>query len=214
METEGLTDGTRRRWPARWGLLTLGAVLVFIGAWAAYRPSEGVWSRRAPRLIVEDSVAGDFQALAEETWDRFLVVFRARADCFGDVRLRAAWTLDRRATYDPATATVTVRVPGTPAMLREALVHEWAHHVEFQCPAHRELRPAFLMVQGLPSDTPWRPDDVPPRAAGKAWADIPSEQYAEAVIELVLGQRWIASGAHVRREAVQVIAAWAEASDP
>ena len=28
-----------------------------------------------------------------------------------------------RAAYDPATATVAVRVPGTPAMLQGALVH-------------------------------------------------------------------------------------------
>src|SRR5512136_997716 len=70
----------------------------------------------APRLILDDSVARDLRAVADETWSRFLGVFRARAGCFGDVRLRAASELNSRAVYDPATATVTVRIPATAVM--------------------------------------------------------------------------------------------------
>ena len=190
------------------GVLTAVA-LILVGTLSVHRQPTGVVPRPGPRLIIEDSVASDFRALAEETWRQFLDVFRARADCFGDVRLRAAWTLDHRAVYEPNTATVTVRVPGTPAMLQEALVHEWAHHIEFQCAAHRQLRPAFLAAQGLPPDTPWRPRHLPADAPGSVWARIPSEQYAEATVELVLGQRHIPTGARVTREAVRVVAAWA-----
>ncbi len=162
-----------------------------------------------PRLIVDDSVASDFAALAQETWAQFLEVFRARVDCFGDVSLRAATALNSRAAYDPKTATVTVRVPGTPAMLQSALIHEWAHHLEFQCPAQKELRPAFLAAQGLPPDTLWRSDDTPANTPESAWATIPSEQYAEATIEVVLGRRPIPTTARVTVEAVRVIAQWA-----
>ncbi|GAB4568677.1 MAG: hypothetical protein Kow0047_21710 [Anaerolineae bacterium] len=197
-----------RRAVVRSSLLLVVALLIG-GTTLACAQSE----HRRPRLIVEDSVAADFEALAEETWGQFLEAFQTRADCFGDVRLRAAYTLHSRAAYDPARAVVTVRVPGTPAMLQSALVHEWAHHVEFQCAAHQALRPAFLTAQGLPPDTPWRPGGEGDELSSDAWADAPSEQYAEAVVVYVLGERPIPTKARVRREAVSVIRAWATAED-
>src|SRR5512132_758576 len=107
--------------------------------------------RPLPRLLLDDSVAGDFAVLAQSTWQQFLVAFSGRTACFGDVHLRAVSDLASRAAYDPPTATVTVRVPGTPAMLQGALVHEWAHHIEFQCPAQQQIRAAFLAAQGEPA---------------------------------------------------------------
>jgi len=94
-------------------------------------------------------------------------------------------------------------------MLQSALVHEWAHHIEFQCEAHKDLRLAFLAAQGLPPDTVWRPDDAPANMPSSQWADIPSEQYAETMIEVVLGRRQIPTNARVTREAVRVIEEWA-----
>ncbi|OQY19349.1 MAG: hypothetical protein B6I35_11820 [Anaerolineaceae bacterium 4572_32.2] len=165
--------------------------------------------KEPPRLIIDESVAGDFETLALETWEQFLAVFQARRDCFGDVNLRATKTLDSRAGYDPERAAVTVRVPATAAMLQGALVHEWAHHVEFQCEDHKALRPAFLAAQGLPLDTAWRPDIPPADIPASMWPDIPSEQYAEATIMLVLGRRQIATGVRLKPEAVRVIGEWA-----
>jgi len=158
-----------------------------------------------PELIVDESVAGDFETLAIETWDEFLTVFQARTGCFGDVRLRATRTLGSRAAYDPASATVTVRVPGTPAMLQSALVHEWAHHIEFQCDQHETLRPAFIDALGLPPDTQWRPQVLHVNTS----ADMPSEQYAEATIVLVLGRRQIPNRVRITEDAIRVIEAWA-----
>lgn len=172
-------------------------------------PSQIPGSKQPPRLVADATAADDLRMLAEETWGQFLATFHPRTDCFGDVHLRAAYNLNARAAYDPDTATVTVRVPATPVMLQSALVHEWAHHIEFQCPAQQELRAAFLAAQGLPADTPWRPDDDPVHTPESAWAAIPSEQYAEAAIELVLGRRQIPTTAQVSGEAVQVLAAWA-----
>lgn len=166
----------------------------------------------APRLIADSSVDADLQALADETWSQFLAVFQSQAGCFGDVHLRAAYDLDDRAAYDPDTATVTVKVPGTAAMLQSGLVHEWAHHIEYQCEAQSELRPAFLAAQGLPGDAAWRPAEASASAAESGWASIPSEQFAEATIELVLGSRQIPTTARVSPEAVQVVAGWAAGS--
>ena len=167
-----------------------------------------------PRLVIGESVAADFEVLARQTWDRFLDLFWARRDCFGDVHLEAAYGLNSRAGYDPGTATATVRVPGTAAMLQSGLIHEWAHHVEFQCEAHAELRPAFLAAQGLPPGTPWRPPGTATEVAAGAWAGIPSEQYAEAVIALVLGGRPIPTAAHVSPAAVGVVDRWARGEVP
>jgi len=158
-----------------------------------------------PELVIDESVASDFQALAMETWDEFLTVFQARTSCFGDVRLRATRALGSRAAYDPDSATVTVRVPGTPAMLQSALVHEWAHHVEFQCDEHKTLRPAFLDSLDLPPDTQWRPEVLPVNTS----ADMPSEQYAEATIVLVLGRRQIPNGVRITEDAIRAIEEWA-----
>lgn len=203
-----LNNKTRKRW------FSIGAVLgigIFILGMLApiQEPIQSSPKNDAPKLIIEGSVAADFRAVAVETWAEFLNVFWARRACFGDVRLRAARALDNRAVYDPETATVTVRIPATRAMLQGALVHEWAHHVEFQCDAHRQLRPAFLAAQQLDPQTPWRADNTPADTPMSAWPEIPSEQYAEATIELVLGRRQIPTEIHVSREAVQVIKVWA-----
>ena len=182
------------------GLILFALVVLLSGNTASCRTAG-----QPPRLVVDGSVAADFEALALETWDQFLVAFRARSGCFGDVHVRAVYALDSRAGYDPDTATATVLVPGTPAMLQSGLVHEWAHHVEFQCNEQQDLRPAFLAAQGLPTDTPWRSPDES--------AISPSEQYAEAAIEFVLGTRPIPTEAHVTREAIRVVQEWAEGGE-
>lgn len=164
---------------------------------------------KPPQLLIDESVAGDFQDLAEQTWIEFLAAFQARSDCFGDVQLQATRSLDSRAVYDPGTATVTVRVPGTPALLRAALVHEWAHHIEFQCEQHQAHRATFLAALDLPPNTPWRPESALVDAYGKMGGSSPSERYAEAIIVYVLGRRHIATGAQVTPEAVHAIEKWA-----
>jgi len=180
------------------GLLLL-AVVVLVGGLAGPKP---------PCLILGDSVHDDLAILARQTWERFLTAFRSRWNCFGNVRLEAVYDLDGRAGYDPTTATAMVHVPGTAAMLQSGLVHEWAHHVEFQCPAHQSLRPALTAAQGLPPDAPWRPVELPGHIPAGLRADIPSERYAEAVVALVLGGRPISTGAQVTPAEVEIVRAW------
>ena len=49
-----------------------------------------------PKLTFDESAADDFRDLASETWDKFLIAFEARTDCFGDVHLQAVSTLHSR----------------------------------------------------------------------------------------------------------------------
>lgn len=163
-----------------------------------------------PRLIIDASVDEDFAAVIQETWGQFLDVFAARSDCFGDVRVKADYDLAERAMYDPKTATISVRVPERASILKGALVHEWAHHVEFQCEAQTELRTAFIKAQGIPANTPWRLEDGSTNILSSDWANIPSEQYAETTIAVVLGKRPIRTNAPVTAEGMEVIRAWAQ----
>ena len=162
---------------------------------AACRASEG------PQLLTSADVAPDLAALADETWAQFTDAFAVRLDCVGDVRLQTTDDLAGRAAYNPSTATVTIEVPATAALLQEALVHEWAHHVEFHCAAHSDMRPDFLAAQSLPPGQDW--------FSASSWADTPSEQYAEAAILYVLGRRQLPTEINISPGAVDVLAAWA-----
>jgi len=163
-----------------------------------------------PRLIIDASVDQDFAAVVQETWVQFLLVFAARRDCFGDVLVKADYDLVDRAKYDPRTATVSVRVPERRSILKGALVHEFAHHVEFQCEAQSEMRAAFIEAQGLPANTSWRLGDGTTSILSSDWANIPSEQYAETTIVVVLGERPVRTKAPITAEGMEVISAWAQ----
>ncbi len=156
----------------------------------------------APVLRFDESVGSDLRAVASVTWDRFRHAFAGRAGCFGDVRLAASADLPDRAGYHADTATVTVRVPATASLLEASLVHEFAHHVEAHCPEHRLLRSAFVAAQGAGDSAGW--------FRGDGWEAIPSEQYAEATVQVVLGRRLGSRPVRLSPQAVAAVAAWAQ----
>jgi hypothetical protein len=183
-------------------LLPLFTISWYLGAYPRHQTK--------PRLIIDASVKPDFAAVIQETWVQFMLVFAARSDCFGDVRVQADYDLSDRAVYDPQTATLSVQVPERAFILKGALVHEWAHHVEFQCEAHTELRAAFIEAQSMPANTPWRSESGSVHLRSSDWANVPSEQYAEATIVVVLGERPVSTKAPITTEGVEVISAWAQ----
>lgn len=145
-------------------------------------------------------MAGDFTEVADDLWDEFEVFAAARLDCFGPVTVQASTTLADRAQYEPPVATITVRVPRSIPALRESLVHELAHHVEHDCPDHEDGRPRLLAAMGLPSDTAW--------FEGERWPETPSERFAEATVELLLGERERAADVFLTEEEMQAVADW------
>ncbi len=171
---------------------------MIVGALLITRPDS------PPALRFDDTVPDDLRALAIETWQDFLSAHPARHDCISPVVLSAAWNLDDRAMYQPSSTTVVIRVPGTAPNLRNGLIHEFAHHVEFTCPEHEELRAGFLAAQGLPASTDWFDGDT--------WATTPSEQYAEATVEVVVGRRAHHGGVSISGEAVIVVRRWGSGS--
>ncbi len=140
--------------------------------------------------------------MADEAWKDFLDAFPGRHGCITAPILHAAWELDTRAEYQPGTAVLSVRVPGTPATLRSQLLHEFAHHLEFTCDEHEGMRSRFLGAQGFASDTPW--------FEGATWDTTPSEQYAEAVVELIEGRRTHLGGIRLTDDAINVVRQWGQ----
>ena len=134
---------------------------------------------RVSDLAITAESPDDLRALVVETWDRFSEAFPARRSCLAPVTVQGAWELDGRASYDPGRRLVTVRIPGTAPNLRDSLVHEFAHHMEFTCPEQHDVRAAFLEAQALPPSATW--------FKGVSWETTPSEQFAEAVVQVVLG---------------------------
>ena len=178
--------------------LTVLAATMVVGVLLFARPNG------PPALRFDDTVPADLRALATETWQDFLAAHPARHDCIAPVALSAAWELDDRAEYRPDSATVVIRIPGTAPNLRNGLSHEFAHHVEFTCPEHEELRPAFLAAQGLSASTDWFDGDT--------WETTPSEQYAEATAEVILGRRAHHGGIFISDEAVAIVHRWGSGS--
>ena len=154
-----------------------------------------------PALGFADAVPDDLRSLATDTWQEFLEAHPAAADCIGPATLVAAWELDTRAEYRPDSATIVVRVPGTAPTLRNQMVHEFAHHIEFTCEEQRELRSTFAEAQGFSGSAPWFDGDT--------WETTPSEQYAEATVELVLGRRPHHGNIQISAQAADIVRRWA-----
>jgi hypothetical protein len=175
--------------------LRRAAVLVLLALLVGAGPPDA-----PPRLGYPGGAPGDLRALAERSWTRLLHAFPTRRACIPDLQLVGVPGLGDRAEYRPETATVLVRIPATAAQLETALVHEFAHHLEFHCPAQRALRADFLRAQGMAPARSW--------FAGKTWETTPSEQFAEATVEVVLGYRTIHRTLFISGEARRLIASW------
>jgi hypothetical protein len=154
-----------------------------------------------PRLRFTDATPEDLRAVTSETWDRFTESFAGRADCLNVVTVGVAWELPDRARYEPGLALVLIRAPGTAGNLEAALLHEFAHHVEHECPLSAGFRRRFVTAAGLPASTAWFGSD--------AWDRIPSERFAEAAVHHVLGEPPPHVLIAIHREEIRAVAAWA-----
>ena len=152
-------------------------------------------------LVFAEGTPSDLQDLGLEVWADFLEAFPNQAGCIGEVTLEGDWTLEgSRAYYLPEDAKVVLEIPATAPHLRHSLVHELAHHVEHACADHVELREAFLKAQNVPTDTPW--------FEGPSWEETPSEQYAEAVVRLVLSRPVMHYRLSLAPESIEAIKKW------
>jgi hypothetical protein len=174
------------------------AIVLVLAALAAGTASS---ASTGPSIAFAPAVPGDVRALAGSAWGRFTSALPGARGCLAPVRVTVAWTLRDRAIYQPEARTVIVRVPGTAPNLTASLLHEFAHHLEFTCDRISRLRPAFLAAQGFQRGTRW--------FRGPTWEATPSEQYAEAVAQLVMGHPPAHQRVVLRDRAMEAIRAWA-----
>jgi len=132
-----------------------------------------------PAMVVPQDVPADVAAELETVWSDFRRVFAGRLMCVPDVTIvLVPEVVDGDARYVPSDSRVEIEIPTTPARFRESVAHELAHHVEHGCPEFEELR-RRLNDEFWPGS--WR--------SGPVWWDVPSERWAEHVVDLVNGQR-------------------------
>ncbi len=153
-------------------LLAVGGAAYGIGGVVDGGPPEG-------DLVVVQDVPADVRAELDVTWQRFLDHFGSRRTCWADVSVvLVVDVVDGDARYVTADARIEIEIPTTPARFRESLAHELAHHVEHTCVEFETLESTLLPALG---GGDW--------FAGDTWDQVPSERYAEAVVELVNGER-------------------------
>lgn len=163
--------------------------------------SLAAWGWTRPHLRFTSATPEDLREVATEAWERFAAAFPARSPCLDGITVGVAWDLRDRARYEPASALVLVRAPGTAGNLTASLLHEFAHHVEHRCPPSADFRRRFVAAGELPSGTSWR--------RGDGWDRTPSERFAEAAVALVLGDRPPHVLIHVHPAEVALVTGWA-----
>lgn len=100
--------------------------------------------------------------------------------CDPDVSLLlVSQVTDGDARYVASEKRIEIEIPTSPRRFRDSLVHELAHHLDAHCEDASEMREAWLAQTDEPGQA-WTSGD---------WADRPSEQFAETVVQVVLEER-------------------------
>lgn len=159
-------------------------VVVFVGVVVAVGVGAAVWARSGnvatePVVRMRQRVPAAVEQEVRATVADFVAVFAARRGCIGGAELQLVREIDDGdARYDVAENLIEIEIPTSPRRFRESLVHELAHHVDRSCPDADMLRTDVMTVIGA---TDW--------TGQERWEQRPSELWAEAVVEIVLGER-------------------------
>lgn len=151
---------------------------VIFGVGAAVRARSGN-AAAEPVVRLRQRVPADVEQEVRATVGDFVAVFAARRGCIGGAELQLVRDVDDGdARYVAAEALIEIEIPTSARRFRDSLVHELAHHVDHSCPDADVLRTDVMTAIGA---TDW---------TGQArWEQRPSELWAEAVVEIVLGER-------------------------
>ena len=160
-----------------------------------------------PRLRFEQDVPADVRRISDATFERFLHHFAGRAKCVDDVTVELVRAVDDGdARYVAGGRRIEIQIPTTPARYEESLAHELAHHLERTCEEFESLRSALEPMLG---------GDGVPWSGGPIWEEIPSERFAEAVVDLVNDERIRHTDTVVVEPAArEVIARWGTGEQP
>ena len=190
---------TTALWGVSVGVAVLIAAVLAAGVWAAFEFGPSI----TPRQNLPDDVA----LLTETTWDRFVAAFPAQIGCLADVELDLVDDVaGGTARYVASERLILIEIPTSPRRYVESLAHELGHHIEASCDAELVIGAAIKEAQGIDPQLSWY--------GGEAWAARPTEQFAEAVVEYVTGDRFTHSDIiDVSAETFEVVEGWATGTD-
>ncbi len=174
------------------------AVLGLLIGFAVFGTATGT-DDSPPRVHYRDGTPGDVMALGDSSFADVLAAFPAQVGCLEDVTVAHNWDLGPEAGFYENNY-IEIEVPNTSARIRRTYVHEFGHHLDFNC-SDRELRDAFVAAMGHGPGTNWHSESWP-------WERRPSEQFAEAVVSVVGGSR-LHPDMQLTSEAVRVVEEWA-----
>ncbi|NNE11085.1 MAG: hypothetical protein HKN41_02445 [Ilumatobacter sp.] len=177
--------------------LTAAVVLIMVAA-ACAPNGEGL-------LRSDQDLPADVRAEIVAVEQRFTAAFEGRLGCWPTATLRLVSKVEGGdARYVAGRRLIEIAIPTTPARFRESLVHELAHHVEASCDDFAELRTVLAPMFGH-HEQGW--------TEGATWEETPSELWAEAVVQVVLGERLLhAEDMPLPAAAVEAVDAWAAGS--
>lgn len=133
-----------------------------------------------PFVVVQD-VPDDVRAELDDVWERFGRSAPARVDCVDEVTVvlvREVAGGDARYLADEQR--IEIEIPTSPRRFRESVVHELAHHLDATCSEVDPVREEILGVLDREAEG-W--------SVGETWFTTPDEIWAEALVEVVNGER-------------------------
>jgi hypothetical protein len=159
-------------------VLVIVVIGVVVGVGAAVRARSGS-AAGEPVVRMRQRVPAEVEQEVRATTADFVAVFAARRGCIGGAELQLVREVDDGdARYVAAENLIEIEIPTSPRRFRDSLVHELAHHVDHACPDADTLRTDVMTATGA---TDW--------TGQERWEQRPSELWAEAVVEIVLGER-------------------------
>ena len=179
------------------------AVLLLLAAALTLVANTVVAFELGPAIEPRQTLPDDVAELTASTWQDFERAFPSQADCLSDVGLELVDDVPGGAAdYLVTERLIRIEIPTSPRRYVESLTHELGHHLDAVCSAELTLGAAFRAAQGIPPDASWE--------RAEAWEERPREQFAEAVVEYVTGDRYThADIIELSDEAVDVVRRWA-----
>lgn len=170
----------------------------------------------------EDTPA-DVQQLVLDYWPQIWLALPGWKECAGRITVAGDWGKagelgsSKRGRY--LDGVIYLSIPATAARLEHALLHELGHHIDASCPDLDLLRTQFLASQGFAEETEWfagvlEEKDRTDHYSQTRWEDLPTEQFAEAVVRVVRGRPDIYYDMTIRPEALELVAEWGRQGDP
>jgi len=136
-------------------------------------------------MITSVGLSATMNETIDEAWTAFSNALPNVASCVPSVHLTEGTVSgEGDAEYIHNEQRIRVRTSTPSETLRESVIHELAHHADATCGMPTATRAAFLEAQGFSADAAWD--------CGDAWETTPAEHFAEAIVQIVSGQRSLA----------------------